>query len=231
MRTRLLFVPILIACAGAGARAQAQPAAEHCRAFAAAAAHRTTGPGLSLDVMTACRYDKTTNKSTCTHRFTDARRVSSTSVSVTTFASIADAIDEVRVLPPIRRSLRTETTVKDAQGTTTTTLVNAYDRQRRLVQEVGTSSRGTKYTTTYTSWDSAGRPTSGATVRPGGRDVLTLTYRDTPPTLTISTSSLGLRAACSQIFDTHGNPSSTTCTGNTNSKTSFTVSKLEQICQ
>lgn len=231
MRRSLLASGLLV-CAGLAAGAQSPPADRRCRTIASAISTRSVGPGLSSEVRTKCSFDRTAHKATCTNQYVDAERVSTTSVSVTTFASLDDMLDEVRVVPPVRRSLRTETTVKDRQGTATTTLVNTYDRQNRLVKEVGASSRGTKYTTTYTNWDSAGRPTAGATVHPTGRNTLALSYRDAPPTLTTATSGLGLHLTCSQIFDKNGNPVSSSCGGNSaNSRTTMAITATETVCR
>ena len=61
-------------------------------------------------------------------------------------------------------------------GSLTSSLVNTFDRENRLVQETGESSAGGTFTTTYTSWDEAGRPTAGKTVSRGNINALTLAY-------------------------------------------------------
>ena len=85
-------------------------------------------------------------------------------------------IDEIKVIPPRRRSLRTDTTTTGDRGSLTSSLVNTFDRENRLVQETGESSDGGTFTTTYTSWDEAGRPTAGKTVSRGNINALTLAY-------------------------------------------------------
>ena len=124
----------------------------------------TTSPGFTSETSTTCRYDKVNNKSTCINKYKDSFKTETTTVSVTTYAKLEDAIDETRVNPPRRRSLRTDTTVEGSRGKSTTSLVNTYDGQNRLVREVGTSTPGTTATTTYSEWDAAGRPTAGRSV-------------------------------------------------------------------
>ena len=66
--------------------------------------------GFSAETTTTCQFDKATNKSTCTNQYSDSVGTKTTTVSVTTFASLAEAIDEIKVIPPRRRSVRTDTT-------------------------------------------------------------------------------------------------------------------------
>ena len=137
---------------------------QECRTAATASTTKTTSPGFTSETSTTCRFDRTTSKSTCTNKYKDSFKTETTTVSVTTYARFEDALDETKVNPPRRRSLRTDTTAEGSKGKSTTSLVNTYDGQNRLVQEVGTSTPGTTVTTTYTRWDAAGRPTAGRSV-------------------------------------------------------------------
>jgi hypothetical protein len=214
---------------GAGAPAMVQD----CRAIATAATTHSKGPGFTADTTTTCRYDKAANTSTCTNKYTDILGTSTTTVSVTTFSTLADAIDEIAVIPPRRRSLRTDTTAQGSRGETTSSLVNTYDRQNKLVQEVGESSAGGTFTTTYTSWDEAGRPTAGKTVTRGSINSLTLAYHDASRTLTTTTDAGGQRLVCQLTFDAQGNPAATSCKGPggmTNASTTTTTA-TEKICR
>jgi hypothetical protein len=227
----------LLAAAALPGLAHQKPAdsagAQSCRTIATASTTHTKGHGFTTDTTAACSYDRTTNKATCTNRYTDSHGTKTTSVSVTTYESLADAIDEVRVVPPLRKSMRTDTTVKSGRGTTTSSLVNTYDRQKRLVQEVGTATASAKFTTTYTSWDKAGRPTAGRTVHPGVTNSLTITYNDATRTQTTTSTAGGLRISCDLTFDANGNPVSTTCVGSAASSSSSTTrtTATERICR
>jgi hypothetical protein len=219
--------------AGRTAARPGSTAVQDCRTMATAATTRTKGTGFSAETTTACGYDKTVNQSTCRNKYSDSVGTASTTVSITSFASLADAIDEASVSPPRRRSLRTDTTVHGARGETTSSLVNTYDQQNRLVQEVGQSSGGGTFTTTYTSWDEAGRPTAGNTVTLGGINALRLTYNTASRTVTTTTESGGQQLVCALTFDANGHPAATTCKGPggmTNSSTT-TITASERVCR
>jgi hypothetical protein len=209
------------------------PPVQECRTAATAATTRSRGTGFSAETTTACQYDKATNQSTCTNKYADSVGTSTTTVSVTTFASLADAIDEIKVIPPRRRSLRTDTTATGARGSTTSSLVNTYDRQNRLVQEVGESSGGGTFMTTYSSSDDAGRPTAGKTVTRGNINSLTLSYDDAARTMTTTTDTGMQKLVCTLTFDVNGNPAATSCKGpggmTTGSTTTTTAT--EKICR
>ena len=169
----ILLAALLIAADANGAPGEPGPLevsqagaakAQECRTVATASTTKTTSPGFTSETSTTCRYDKATNKSTCTNKYKDSFKTGTTTISVTTYAKLDDVIDETKVNPPRRRSLRTDTTAEGSKGKSTTSLVNTYDGQNRLVQEVGTSTPGTTVTTTYTRWDAAGRPTAGRSV-------------------------------------------------------------------
>jgi hypothetical protein len=209
----------------------AVPAGQDCRAMATAATTKSRGPGFSADTTTTCSYDTATNQSTCTNKYTDSLGTSTTTVSVTTFASLADAIDEIKVIPPRRRSLRTDTTATGARGSAASSLANTYDNENRLIQEVGESPGGT-FTTTYTAWDEAGRPTAGKTVMRANINSLTLAYDDKARTLTTTTDTGGQRLVCVLTFDASGNPIATSCKGPGGMTSSTTQpTATEKICR
>ena len=206
---------------------------QECRIAATAATTRTKGPGFSAETTTACQFDKAANKSTCTNKYTDSIGTSTTTVSVTIFASLADALDEIKVIPPRRRSLRTDTTATTERGSSTSSLVNTYDEQNRLVQEAGESSTGGIFTTTYTSWDEAGRPTAGKTITRGNINSLTLSYDAAARTITTTTDSGLQKLVCALTFDANGNPAATSCkvAGGMTSASTTTTTATEKICR
>ena len=206
---------------------------QECRTAATAATTRSKGPGFSAETATTCSYDKATNQSTCTNKYTDNFGTSTTTVAVTTFASLADAIDEIKVIPPRRRSLRTDTTATGARGASTSSLANTYDQQNRLVQEVGESSGGGTFMTSYTAWDEAGRPTVGKTVTRGNINSLTLSYDNAARTITTTTDSGIQKLVCVLTFDANGNPAASSCKvpgAMTNASTTTTTAS-EKICR
>lgn len=207
-------------------------AIQECRVAATAATTRTKGTGFTADTTTTCQHDRATSTSTCTNTYSDSGGTSTSTVSVTTFASLADVIDEVKVIPPRRRSLRTDTTATEARGSFTSSVVNTYDQQNRLVQEVGESPGG-PFTTTYTGWDEAGRPTAGTTVTRGNINALTLAYDDAQRTVTTTVDTGLQRLVCVLTFDANGNPAATSCRapgGITNGSTTTTTATAK-ICR
>jgi hypothetical protein len=212
----------------AGGPAQGQ----ECRAVATAATTTSKGPGFTAEIATTCQHDKATNQSTCTNKYADSMGTSTSTVSVTTFASTADLVDEVKVIPPRRRSLRTDTTATNPRGSSASSVVNTYDAQNRLAQEVGESPGGT-FTTTYTSWDEAGRPTAGKTVTSASINSLTLEYNDKSRTLTTTTDSGGQKLVCTVSFDVNGNPAVTSCKGpgGMGNGSTTTTTATERVCR
>ena len=79
---------------------------EQCRIAATALRTRNTGPGVAMETVTACSVDRMVRKTTCTTRFKDTRGIPTTSISITSFASLDDLVDETTVVPPLRRSTR-----------------------------------------------------------------------------------------------------------------------------
>jgi hypothetical protein len=202
-----------------------------CRVATTAATTRSKAPGFSAETTTTCQHDRATSKSTCTNKYSDSVGTSTSTVAVTTFASVADLVDEVNVIPPRRRSLRTDITTTGTQGSATSSVVNAYDEKNRLVQEVGESPAG-PFTTTYSAWDEAGRPTAGKTVTRGNINSLNLAYDDAARTVTTTTDSGLQKLVCVLTFDANGNPAATSCKtpgGITNSSTTTTAT--EKICR
>ncbi len=197
----------------ASAPRQRDAGAQACRTAATAATTRSKSMGFSAETTSSCQFDKATNKSTCTNHYSDSVGTKTTTVSVTTFASLADVIDEVTVIPPRRRSVRTDTTTTGDRGSVTSSLVNTFDRENRLIQEGGESSGGGTFTTTYTSWDEAGRPTAGKTVTRGNINALTLAYDNAARTLTTTTDTGLQKLVCVLTFDANGNPAASSCQG------------------
>jgi hypothetical protein len=213
--------------------------ARECRTLAVSQTIRATGPGASTEISTTCSYDRKTNKATCTSKSRDSRG-ESTTVAVTSFRSLDDAIAETEVIPPLRRSLRTETTSRDRIGSRASSLVNSYDAKGRLIREVGTAdptlkapASTTKYTTTYTSWDSKGRPTAATTAHPGGQTTTAIAYNDGARMQTTTSVTLGQRTVCQMTFDADGNAIATSCDVGRNAQTRSrtTITKTETICR
>lgn len=83
--------------------------------------------GFWSETTSSCTFDKATTKSTCTNLYIDSVGTKTQSVSVTTFASVADATDEVEVIPPLRMSTSVETKATGPVQASTTTVTYSYD--------------------------------------------------------------------------------------------------------
>jgi hypothetical protein len=158
-------------------------------------------------------------------------------VSITTFASVADAIDEVKVIPPLRLSTTIETKASGPRLESTTVVANSYDEERRLVKEDVTVTTARPYSTTYRSWDKYGRPTAGTTVfATTPPTALEMVYDDATRTVTTTSETGVYRLVCALTYDANGNPASTEChspdgaPGSTSRSTTATM-ETERICR
>jgi hypothetical protein len=208
---------------------------QECRVAATSSTTKTTAQhGFSSTTTTACRYDKAANKSTCTNLYEDTVGTKTKTVSVTTFASIADVIDEVKVNPPKRLSTKVETTGEGNRGPTDATLVYTYDDQRRLTKEAASSKNAPSYTTTYTAWDKSGRPTAGSTVfTKAPRTAIKIAYDEAARTVNTTTGVGSQWITCEMKFDVNGNAASTACKSPVGpaSESTTTTTATENICR
>jgi hypothetical protein len=78
--------------------------------------------------------------------------------SVSAFRSTADFVDEVKVIPGLSLQMSTMRTNGPACGGVASAVNYTYDASGRLTSTVATTF-GVSSSTTYTAWDSSGRPT------------------------------------------------------------------------
>jgi hypothetical protein len=215
-------------------RAQTAPA-QACRNAVTSATTQTKGlNGFTSTTTTECRYDKATNKSTCTNLYEDSMGTKSKTVAVTTFASLEQAIDEVKVVPPLKLSTRTDLSGTGSRGAIESTLLYTHDERRRLTQEVASSRQGSGYTMTYTEWDASGRPTAGSTTFiKGPTTSLKVAYDDATRTVTTTTGAGNQWVTCDMVYDADGNASSTSCRSpdGPSSASKTTTTATEKICR
>jgi YD repeat-containing protein len=145
------------------------------------------------------------------------------STTVVTYGSTSDFVDEISVIPPKVLASSQAISLSDACGGTTTNLVYAYDSQRRLLRVV--SSAGD--TTTYTAWDTSGRPTLGS-FSSGG--TVSTAYDSAGRTMTSTQSKGGVTSTIVNTFDVNGILISAVDSG-TGQTTTYTVTATEQICK
>ncbi len=189
----------------------------------------TTGGGFTSTINGTCTFNNNTVEGTCTNQYTDTTGQAFTSVSTTRHASRGDVVDEIAVIPPLQRSLGTTTTVTGGGLNSTGTSAHTYDAQRRLVSTVATSTAAGQTftsTTTFTAWDSAGRPTASVA---SGQGAASNTFSYDNGTRTQVSTTVGSGVSCSQVFDANGIPTVGTCSNNTSS--TFTTLSTLQVCR
>jgi YD repeat-containing protein len=229
---------VLAACGGSSAAgpsdnsttAQATPGAgtPACRTYTTAATRSfVSSSGVTGAIGEVCSYDAANGEHGCTLDYGDSRGVSYTAVVVHKYDSVADFVDEVRVIPPIAR-LTTGSVAYSPSGAglRNRSETYSYDGQRRLTQVVFRFDGGAVQTATYTAWDASGRPTN-ATV--GGMNLL-YSYDDRERILTITT--LGTGAVQTHAFDANGNQiREAVASGSSVENWTWTITATERICR
>ncbi len=213
---------------GTGSAGGGTTTSTSCRTGIATYRIVTTGGGFTSTTTGSCTFNSGAVEGTCTNSYTDTLGSAFTSVSTTRHASRGDVVDEVAVIPPLNRSLGTTTTVSGAGLNSTNTATNTYDGQRRLVMTTAVSQTAglpsVTSTTTYTTWDSAGRPTAGSTVAGGVTTPVSYAYDNATRTQTQTSGG----TSCTQTFDTNGNPLVGNCAG---AVATFTTLTTQQVCR
>jgi YD repeat-containing protein len=229
-----------IACSGGGGSGSpnspsgggGSTSAPSCRTFAGIshAVQTFTQTGVTVTTDTTCSHNTGTNDVTCNSTFVDSQGGPPGTLTQTSrFASRADIVDEVSVIPPLSRSLGTTTVTTVSGFSLTTTATNSYDSQRRLTSTaIVTSPVPLSTTFTYSAWDTSGRPTAGTVaISPGPSGSVSITYNNADRTVTRND---GLNT-CTQRYDPNGNIQGETCTGTSPSTTNVTVQSTVQICK
>lgn len=206
-----------------------------CRNVATSATHVTTAGGFTATIKLTCTITRTPLTGTCTNSYSDnLTRAGTTTSSTTNYASIADFVDEVRVVPPLFKGLSGSATATGQAGTNATTTAYSYDPQGRLTGQVSKGPSGT-VTITYTQWDSAGRPTRARDVSRGSATTRVISYDDAARTRTTRATPEGQTIAVVTVetFDADGNPTRQTAAGaaGSGSNTIITTHATERICR
>jgi hypothetical protein len=186
----------------------------------------SSATGFTATTNSTCNFNATTRQVTCTHRYSDSTGASSTATGVATYTSVANFVDEVSAIPPRDLATSYVATQTGAPGSSAT---NVFDGNGRITSRSNMSAAGVG-TTTYTSWDSAGRPTGASDVGPGYSNTLVITMNDTLRTRTTSVN--GGQVITVETFDANGNITSQSSSGGgaTNS-TAFTTNSTQRVCK
>jgi len=182
----------------------------------------TSGTSVTFDALEIATFDSGSKKATVDTQFANGAPCSTTVVS---YNSVADFVDEVRVIPPVSLAIRADGTNSGQCGSGTGTTVYVYDSQRRVTQ----ITNGTSAVTTYTAWDNSGRPTSGTS----GALNLSLVYNDPGRSYVVTTTQANTPVSTSTLsFDANGNQTSIVLVqGNVTTTTTFTTTATAQACK
>ena len=133
-----------------------QTSSPNCRTFTAEEVRTVSGIAAGT-ISQTCRFDLPTTSRVCNMR----TRLSNTSFEVTytdKYNSVADFVDEIRVVPPISR-IQTQTRRYTSGSGPNATLTYEYDATKRQTR-ISANMSGNLVVTTYSTWDSFGRPTT-----------------------------------------------------------------------
>ncbi len=195
-----------------------------CRTYPTAANVTVTQGNAANNARLTASFNTSNNTNTITT--ISAAGVTCTT-SVDTYQSRDDFVDEVRVVPGVTLQTARATTNSPGCGGVSSTVSYAYDAQRRLTS-FSTTALGVTSATTYTAWDSSGRPTVGSF--PG--TTIQNVYNDTARTLTQAQTSGGGVSTTTITFDANGNQlTSVVTSGNVTSTTTFTNTATAQVCK
>ncbi len=194
-----------------------------CRTFPTAATVTTTSAGQTITAQLTGAFDTSTNRSTVTSVLPNGATCTS---SVSSYRSKDDFVDEVRVIPGLFMQTST-TTTNTACGTGTFTTNYNYDSQRRLTSTT-TTVFGVSTATTYTAWDSSGRPTLGSF--PG--TTITNAYNDATRTWVQTQTAGGVTSTTTMTFDANGNQVTVVNTsGNFTSTAAYNTTTTTRVCK
>jgi hypothetical protein len=203
----------------------ASPGGPSCRTYPTSANVHTTSSASSVvfDALEAATFDPASRKATVNTNFANGAPCSTL---VTSYNSVADFVDEVRVIPPVAFSTGAVNTNSGSCGSVTASTIYTYDSQRRLTQ-ISNSVGGV---ITYTAWDSSGRPTTG-TMSGGG--TISIVYDNAARSWTeTQTQSNGTRSVGTLTFDANGAQiRNVVVQGNVTTTTTFTNTAIATVCK
>jgi YD repeat-containing protein len=155
--------------------------------------------GVSRTSSSTCSWDANQRQLTCTITVGTGGPVCTTTVS--TYNSLADFVDEIRVIPPVflrTSDVQTANSAPPCGAGAIQNITYVYDAQRRVTQILN----GTA-TVTFTAWDSAGRPTTGTAANSAP---VTIAYDASARTQTQTTGAGAAAVVVTSTFDADGTP-------------------------
>jgi YD repeat-containing protein len=202
----------------------AQAPSPTCRTFTAEEVRTVSGAAAGT-ISQTCRFDVPTTSRICTLR----TRLSNTSFDLSytdKYDSVADFVDEIRIVPPISR-IQSQTRRYTSGSGPNAQIAYEYDAARRQTR-LSTNMGGNLLVTTYSAWDPLGRPTVATVSSRASTINLQYKYDDALRTMT-TTGPAGVQV---DTYDADGNmirEESTDGSGKT--IYAFKINKTEKICK
>ena len=198
--------------------------APECRTFTTEEVR--TGRGTGDGTITQnCRFDTDLTSRICNMR----ARLGATSFDVTytdKYNSVADFIDEIRVVPPIARIQKQSRRYTSGSGPNAE-ITYEYDGARRQTR-LSTNMTGNLLVTTYSAWDPKGRPTTAVVSSKASPITLQYVYDDAERTMT----TVGPAGNQVDTYDADGNMiRSASVGGGGTTVFEFKINKTEKICK
>lgn len=182
----------------------------------------TSGTNFVFRAIQSANFDTSTKKATTQVKFTNG---SVCGTGVATYNSVADFVDEIRVVPPVFLAVGTTSQNSGQCGGAGAggSLTYHYDSSRRLTGWTATPGA----TTTFTAWDGSGRPTTGTTSAGG---TISNVYDDGARTST-QTQNPG-NTVTTNTYDANGNMTkSVVLSGGVTVTTTFDVTSTATVCK
>ena len=181
----------------------------------------TSGSNFVFRAIQSSNFDTSTKKATTQVKFANG---SVCATGVATYNTVADFVDEIRVVPPVFLAVGTTSQNSGQCGTGAGgSLTYHYDASRRLTG--WTATPGT--TTTFTAWDAQGRPTTGPT---GTGGTISNVYDDGARTNT-QTQNPG-NTVSTLTYDTNGNETKqVVVSGGVTATTTFDITSTATVCK
>lgn len=230
--TILILAVGAAACGGSSSPLGPTPAPQACRTYAT---EWLSTPTFGPPVSHAASFE------TSSRAYVETSPAGSSQVvRRTTYASVADFIDEPGIFGRVLYVRRESCVGINCSGGFVQVETPAYDRQRRLTG-LTLDLRGTLISTeTYDTWDSQGRPTAGRRVQPGLCVLpISLSYDDGARTVSVSPVGSGSGVLCLGIlyttrqgYDADGNlVSDDGAAGGTGTTTTNTITATARLCK
>jgi YD repeat-containing protein len=181
----------------------------------------TSGTNIVFRAIQTSNFDTSTRKATTQVKFANG---SVCATGVATYNSVADFVDEIRVVPPVFLAVGTTSQNSGQCGTGAGgSLTYHYDASRRVTGWTATPGA----TITFSAWDGSGRPTTG-TRSSGG--TISYVYDDGARTST-QTQNPG-NTVSTNTYDANGNVTkSVVVSGGVTVTTTFDITSTATVCK